>query len=283
MSETSNVENSNQREIVSNNSFAETPSESITIPEPSVSETHNEPTTAEVSGETHEGELPEFAKRRLGKEQKKYERELGRLRAELDAERARQSAPQPQSAPYLGQGNSLYLDPLTGKHVDVSTPEGQQLLRDRQEISQHLTAQESVQQERQRKEVQDKLSAHFQDSCEDANEKYPDFDRVMKSSGINPAIAWELATFPDPGELGYYIASNPREVERLQRLPAYEMKREIARHMADMVKKNNITNAPAPIKPVGTGAASPVKHFAHKTIAELKAERRAQLAGKSKR
>jgi len=282
MSETSNVENSNQREIVSNNSFAETPSESVTIPEPSVSETHTESAPTEVNGEANEGELPEFAKRRLGKEQKKYERELGRLRAELEAERSRQSAPQQQPASY-NPGNAFYLDPLTGEHIDTSTAEGQQLLRDRQKISQHLTAQENAQQERNQKEVQAKLSAHFQDSFEDAHEKYPDFEKTMKSSGINPAIAWELATFPDPGELGYYIASNPREVERLQRLPAYELKREMARHMADMVKKNNITNAPAPIKPVGTGAANPVKHFAHKTIAELKAERRAQLAGKSRR
>jgi hypothetical protein len=47
--------------------------------------------------------------------------------------------------------------------------------------------------------------------------------------------------------------------------------------MADMVTKNNVTRAPAPIKPIAAGGANPVKHFAHKTIAELKQERREKL------
>ena len=114
-------------------------------------------------------------------------------------------------------------------------------------------------------------------------EKYPDFENIIKSSGMGAHIAQELIYFDDPGELGYYLASNPREVERLQKLPSYEMKRELTRHMREMVSKNHVTRAPTPIKTVGNGAGDSVKHFAHKTIAELKAERRAQLSGKSRR
>ncbi|TMI78116.1 MAG: hypothetical protein E6H10_17745 [Bacteroidetes bacterium] len=150
-------------------------------------------------------------------------------------------------------------------------------------MSQALSAQEKAQQERQQKEVESKLFAHFQDSFEEAREQHSDFEKVIRDSGMAQPLARELAYFRDPGELGYYLASNPREVERLQRLPAYEMKRELARHLEEMVQKNNISRAPTPIKPIGSGAANPAKHFAHKTLAELKAERRAQLRGELKR
>jgi hypothetical protein len=289
MSEIQNVETSNSpvvdRKFESKSSFEtpiiETVEVKDTAPAPIENEASSSPEAAPNEG--GDGELPEFAKRRLGKEQKKYEREIARVKAELEQERARNNAPAQPQAPYGAQSPTGYQDPLTGKYIDTNTPEGQAIFNYQQELSQHLNAQERQQQERQQKEVESKLFAHFQDSFEDAKDKYSDFEKVITSSGMKTPLAQELANFPDPGELGYYLASNPREVDRLQKLPAYEMKRELARHMAEMVSKNNITRAPAPIKPTGSGAGSAVKQFAHKSIAELKAERKAQLNGTSGR
>lgn len=283
MAEAQNVETSSKPEFDSKHSFETPIVETVEVKDlaPEAPKEEASSSQAEVApNEGNEGELPEFAKRRLGKEQKKYEREVKRLEGLLEQERARNAAPQQPANP---QGQNGYIDPLTGKYIDLSTPEGQERYKYQQELSQHLTAQEKKEQERQQKEVDAKLFAHFQDSFEDAKDKYADFTKVITSSGMQQVLAQELAYFPDPGELGYYLASNPREVERLQKLPAYEMKRELARHMAEMVSKNNITRAPAPVKPTGSGAASPVKHFVHKTIAELKAERRAQLDGTARR
>lgn len=281
MSETLNVETISQPvvENKANNSFAE-PTETLTMPEP-VEEKAS--TSQEAApNESGEGELPEFAKRRLGKEQKKYEREIAKVRAELEQERTRNSAPQPQ-AYYGAQSPAGYADPLTGKYIDTSTAEGQAIFNYQQELSQHLTAQEKAQQERQLKDVNTKRFEYLQDSFEDAKEKHSDFEKVITGSGMNGALASELSDFPDPGELGYYLASNPREVERLQKLPAYEVKRELVRHMADMVSKNNITRTPPPVKPVGASSGSFAKPFAQKTLAELKAERRAELSGQNPR
>lgn len=270
------------------NSFESSPAEMAAIPDSSPEATSEEPTTQEpqaATNESTEGELPEFAKRRLGREQKKHEREMARLRAELEEvrQRANQSPQQPYSQPY-GQPQSVYQDPLmANKYIDTSTPEGQAIFKYQQELSQHLSAQEREAQERQNKEIEAKRFAHFQDSFLDAKDKYADFETVMRSSGMNESIAQNLADFPDPGELGYYLASNPREVERLQRLPAYEIKRELARHMAEMVSKNNVTRAPAPVKTTGSPSGQMTKHFAHKTLEELKAERRAELSGASRR
>ncbi len=288
MSETQNVETSSNLDSSSVNSFENTPVETATIPEPSAApkETEATPEPEATQAPAAEDELPEFAKRRLGKEQKKHEREMARMRAEL--EEARKSAnpalaQQSYNPPYGAQSPSVYRDPITGKYIDTNTPEGQAIFNYQQEMSQHLTAQEQQQQARAQKEIQDKRYAHFQDSFEDAKDKYPDFEKVIRSSGMTGAIGEQLADFPDPGELGYYLASNPREVERLQRLPAYEMKRELVRHMAEMVSKNNVTRAPAPVKTTGSPAGQTTKSFAHKTLEELKAERRAELSGASRR
>jgi hypothetical protein len=229
-----------------------------------------------------DGELPEFAKRRLGREQKKFERETARLKAELEEARAQNRTPAPQPQ-YGAQSSVGYQDPLTGEYIDTSTSDGQAIFNYQQKLSQHLTAQEKQHQERNQKDIDAKRFAHFQDSFEDAKDRHSDFEKVIMASGMNGTIASELSDFPDPGELGYYLASNPREVDRLQKLPAYEMKRELARHMAEMVSKNNITRTPPPVKTTGSNSGTPAKTSAHKSIAELKAERRAQLSGESRR
>jgi hypothetical protein len=281
MSETLNVETATQPVVESNsrNSF-EAPTETLSIPEPVEEKASTSQEAAPNEG--GDGELPEFAKRRLGKEQKKFERETARLRAELEEARNQNRTPPPQPQ-YGAQSPAGYQDPLTGRYIDTSTPDGQAIFNYQQELSQHLAGQEKQQQERNQKDIDSKRFAHFQDSFEDAKEKHSDFEKVIMASGMNGSIASELSDFPDPGELGYYLASNPREVERLQKLPAYEMKRELVRHMADMVSKNNITKTPPPIKAVGASSGSFAKPFAQKTLSELKEERRAQLNGTATR
>lgn len=287
MSETQTVEtNSNpvvESRISSRNSFeAQAPAETLSIPEPVEEKVSPSPEVA--PNESGDGELPEFAKRRLGREQKKFERETAKLKAELEEARAQiNRAPQPQ-VQYGGQSPTGYQDPLvTGKYIDTSTEKGQAIFEYQQELSQHLTAQEKVQQEKAQKEIDAKRFEHFQDSFEDAKEKHVDFEKVVTSSGMDGRIASQLCDFPDPGELGYYLASNPREVDRLQKLPAYEMRRELARHMAEMVSKNNVTRTPPPVKTTGSNSGTPTKSSPHKSIAELKAEKRARQRGESPR
>jgi hypothetical protein len=284
MSETQNVESSN-KQFESKNSFEPQQTEASVpevLPESPVTTSENEASVQKTSSDNQEGELPEFAKRRLGKEQKKYERDIGRLRAELEQERARNASANVATS-HMPPGQQGYNDPLTGKFIDITTPEGQAIYNYQQELSQKITADDKFQQERSQKEIESKLRAHLEDSADEAREKYPDYDKVLRHSGINDYTTKELANFPDPAGLAYYLASNTREVERLQRLPAYELRRELARHMAEMVLKKNVTRTPAPVNPIGATGVQPAKHFAHKTLADLKAERRAQLSGQSKR
>jgi hypothetical protein len=284
MSETQNVE-TGTKQFESRNSFEPPQASSIepvAVPESSepVNKAPQAVAPSEAFSENTEGELPEFAKRRLGKERKKHERELANMRAELEQARSLYGAASPSNLP---PGQNGYRDPLTGDIIDTTTPEGQYLSSYHQKLSQKLTADEQYQQQLNQREVDAKVRAHVDDSVDEAREKLPDYDKVMRSSGINDSTARELGNFPDPAGLAYYLASNPREVNRIQNLPAYEMRRELARHMAEMVSKTNITRTPAPVNPVGATGVQSVKHVAHKTLTDLKAERKAHLSGSSRR
>lgn len=241
----------------------------------------NSAETAESPQESHEappteGELPEFAKRRLGREQKKYERKLAALEAELHAERARANAQPPQSF----QSGTLYSDPLTGKTVDIATPEGQERYKYLQEVDENLKRQASEKAQADAKKVENELYNHIYESFEDAKERHTDFVQVMTSSGLDEPLAKELAYFPDPGALGYYICSNPREVARLKNLPAYEVKRELARHLTDMVSKKKVTNAPAPVNKPRDSISGKSSNFRIKSVEQLMAEKKEQRGSK---
>lgn len=292
MSETQNVE-TNSNPVVESRISVRNSSESTKETEKNVpletntpEPTENKASTSQEAAPTEggDGELPEFAKRRLGKEQKKFERETARLRAELEEARAQNNRVQPPQPQYGAQSPTGYQDPLiTNEYIDTSTPDGQAIFNYQQRLSQHLNAQEKQQQERAQKDIDAKRFAHFQDSFEDAKDKHADFEKVIMASGMDGSIASELSDFPDPGELGYYLASNPREVERLQKLPAYELKRELARHMAEMVSKNNVTRTPPPVKTTGSHASKSPNASPHKSLSELKAERKAHYSGESRK
>ena len=224
-----------------------------------------------------EGELPDHFKRRLGKEQKKHERELARIRAELEQERARNSQQNVPHGSLQQQQQNGYVDPLgSGEFIDLTTEKGREVYEYHQKLHQKLENEQRLQEERNQREIENRIKEHMQDSRDAARERHADYDQVIYSAGINDNTARELGNLPDPAGLAYYIGSNPREVERLQRLPAYELRRELARHYGDMVSKRNITRAPAPITPVGTTGLKASRPSLHKTLAEMKAERRAK-------
>lgn len=288
MSEQQNVEKQS-KQFESRNSFEPAtshapeptaPAEPQATGEPSV-EAEKQPEVVSNSSQ-EEGELPDHFKRRLGKEQKKHERELARVRAELDEMRARNGN---QNVPYgtAPQHSDGYTDPLTGEFIDMSTPYGQEIYKYQQKLSQKLEQDQRYQDERSQKEVESRIREHMEDSRDEAREKFSDYDQVIGSARISDNTARELGNFPDPAGLAYYIASNPREVERIQRLPAYELRRELARHMGDMVSKKNITRTPPPVNPVGATGLQSSKSSLHKSLAEMKAERKAAVSGRRNR
>jgi hypothetical protein len=98
---------------------------------------------------------------------------------------------------------------------------------------------------------------------EAARDKYDDFEQVAYNNAL--PITTVMAQTIQASELGpdiaYFLGSNPKEAERISRLPQFLQAKEIGKIEAKMadspapVKKT--TSAPPPIKPVtakGTGA-----------------------------
>lgn len=237
-------------------------------PAPEMATEHGIPT---ADDRVNEGELPEFAKRRLGREQKKHERTLSeyeRRVAELEAKlQAQQSF----------QSGTIFNDPLTGEAVDVATPEGQERYKYLQKVTDNLNKQDAEKSAAEARRIEKELYDHVYDSFEDAKERHPDFLQVMQASGFDKGLVKELATFRDPGALGYYIGANPREVARLKTLPAYQVKRELERHLTDMILKQKITNAPAPVKSPKDGVSGKPSNNRIKSVQELMAEKREKI------
>lgn len=92
--------------------------------------------------------------------------------------------------------------------------------------------------------------------------KYPDFEEVAldPTAPITMAIGEALAESDIPHDVVYYLAKNRGEAVRLARLTPYQIGREIVKieneirrlEAENPAKPKTVTNAPPPIKPVGS-------------------------------
>ena len=215
------------------NQVAEVPaSEQVATaaPEPEI----NAPETNELSEQqtktfTQE-ELDAIVGKRLAREQRKWEREQAR------------KAPQtpPAELPPVEQFESVdaYADALAERKAE-------ELLARREA-------------ERQKMDV---IEA-YHDREEEARAKYDDFEQVAYNPKLPiTTVMAETIQMSDVGpDLAYYLGANPREAERISRLPVYAQAKEIGKLEAKITSEpvlRKTTSAPPPIAPIsgrGTGA-----------------------------
>lgn len=94
-------------------------------------------------------------------------------------------------------------------------------------------------------------------------EKYPDFEEVAldQTVPITPLIMEVLAETESPADIAYYLGKNRAEAIKIARMTPMAVARAIARieleiknaGPAPLIPKPNISGAPAPIRPVGSG------------------------------
>ena len=168
-------------------------------------------------------ELDAAIGKRLAREQRKWERE-----------RAQQSAPVAPAAPVVPEQFATtedYVEALALQKAD-------QLLSQRE-------------QQKHQKEV---IEA-YHDREEEARSKYDDFEQVAYNPNL--PITSDMAQaiqYSDIGpDLAYHLGANPKEAERISRLPPILQAKEIGKLEAKLasnppVKKTS--NAPTPISPI---------------------------------
>jgi len=176
-------------------------------------------------------EVDALITKRLAKEQRKWERKL--------TQPAQQQRPVSASAPTADQF--------------ANVDEYAQALAERK-------AQELVQQRDQRQQ-QEALLENYQEREEAAREKYDDFEQVALNPKlpITTLMAQTIQASDVGPDVAYYLGSNPKEAERISRLPAYLQAKEIGRIEAKVQSSppaKKTTAAPSPIKPVTARSAS---------------------------
>lgn len=177
-------------------------------------------------------EVDALIAKRLAKEQRKWERKL--------------SQPAPAAKP-------IAATPAPTADQFASVDEYAQALAERR-------AQELLQQQELRRQ-QETLLESYQEREEAAREKYDDFEQVALNPKlpITTLMAQTIQASDIGPDIAYYLGSNPKEAERISRLPAFLQAKEIGKIEAKVSSDppaKKTTAAPSPIKPVTARSAS---------------------------
>ena len=170
-------------------------------------------------------ELDAAIGKRLAREQRKWERQ-------------QQVAPQPAAVvtdaprPEQFQSTEAYVEALAERKAE----------------------QKLAEREAQRQQ-QDVLSV-YHDKEEDARTKYEDFDQVAYNPRlqITTVMAQTIQASDSGPDIAYYLGSNPKDADRISRLPPLVQAKEIGRLEAKILatppETKKTSSAPAPISPV---------------------------------
>jgi hypothetical protein len=177
-------------------------------------------------------EVDALVAKRLAKEQRKWERKLQQPAAPA-------AAPVPREIPPADQFESVeaYAHALAEKR-----------------------AAELVQQREAHQQQTQVLESH-RDREETARDKYDDYEDVVYNPklAITPIMAQTIQASDMGPDVAYYLGTNPKEAERIARLPAIAQAKEIGRLEAKIASAPPVkrtTSAPTPISPVSARSAS---------------------------
>lgn len=205
--------------------------EATVAPAPEVTTPEEQP--SEASKTFTQEELDAAIGKRLAREQRKWERE--------QAARAAEANRPPAAMPSADQFNSVddYAEAL-------ATRKAEELLARRDAQKQRTEFVEA-----------------YHDREEDARNKYDDFEQVAYNPNlrITDVMAETIQTSDVGPDVAYFLGSNPKEADRIARLPPILQAKEIGKIEARLasdppVKKSS--SAPSPISPVtARGSGSP--------------------------
>ena len=183
--------------------------------------------TEEASKVFTQEELDAIVGKRLAREQRKWERDQAQRIAEQQA----------KSTPV----ENLYVG-------DFESPEAYAEVLAERKAEELLARREDARQ-------QTAILDAYHDKEEEARAKYDDFEQVAynPSLSISTVMAQAIQASDIGPELIYHLGANPKEAERIARLPAVLQAKEIGRLEATMAANPPVrktSSAPAPIAPV---------------------------------
>jgi hypothetical protein len=180
-----------------------------------------------------QAEIDAMIGKRLAREQRKWEREQAQRAQPLAATEA-------PVVPDQFESTEAYVEALAAQKAE-------QLLAQREQQKQQAELLES-----------------YHDKEEKAREKYDDFEQVAYNPNlpITGVMAQTIQASDVGPEVAYHLGANPKEAERISRLPPFLQAKEIGKLEAKLIAEpptKKTSTAPAPIAPVtarGTGGPS---------------------------
>lgn len=194
-------------------------------PEPEVTQPEDDaPETAKTF--TQE-ELDAIVAKRLAREQRKWDRE--------QAQRAAERSPAPVHTEDLTPDD---FDSVDAYAEALAERKAEELLAKRDAARQQSAVLEA-----------------YQDREEEARSKYDDFEEVAYNPKlpISDVMAQSIQSSDIGPEIAYHLGSNPKEAERISKLPPLLQAKEIGKLEASLVATpptRRTSSAPAPIAPV---------------------------------
>lgn len=210
-------------------------------------------------GDQGEGEsqLPQFAKERIGKLQKRHTKEMRGLSSQVqDLEAKLQSlmsnrssaSDYPEQSDMGFQGNPSSED-------------------DRIQRAVHMALSHQKVQEQKAREAQSAAHVHkqyqnLQDSLDNASSKYEDFDDVVRSDNapFTPTMRDAALLLPNAPDVLYKLGKNPEELQRIKDLHPIDQTKEMVRLSIALSAGNGKSDAPnmTSVKTIGQVKNNPV-------------------------
>lgn len=211
-------------------------------------------TTAEVqAGEAAEPEqeLPEFAKKKLGMQQKRHKKEMRQLQDQVNELRAHLgSRPEPANAPE--QPMNAYTSQPQGGMDDQIHKAVAMALRAKEDQERRAKDQEKMQHVHKKyQELQDHLDSY--------SDKYDDFDQVVRDNEapFSETIRDTALLIPNAGEVLYKLGKNRDELKRISNLHPLDQAKEMVKMSVALMNGNGDRQQSA-VKTIGQVKNSPV-------------------------
>ena len=160
------------------------------------------------------------------------------------------------------------------KRENFATDEQWLDARDEWRDARREQAAKQQQQEQSAKSIATKTESIYAEA-----QKIPGFDREeFDALPLTPAIASALIESDAPAKLMAHLAANPDEVDRIAGLSPARQAAEIGKLETKLSSAPKVSNAPPPIKPIGTKGSATNSDPSKMTMEEYAAKRKAEGA-----
>lgn len=204
-------------------------------------------------GESEQHELPQYAKERIGKLQKRHSKEMRGLSSKVqDLESQLQSLMSNRQTPAENYQPSSPSQGMNG---------GEDVMKQAFAMAlQHQKMEEGRAKEEQSKAHVRKQYHRLQESLDNASSKYEDFDDVVRSDDapFTETLRDAALFLPNAPDVLYKLGKDPESLKRINNLHPLDQVKEMVNLSIALSTGSGKSDAPASVRPIGQVKNNPV-------------------------